>query len=322
LEIHWFQYIKLIVINVYKAWIVMDLRQIRYFVKTAEEGNVTRAAQELGITQPALSRQLRVLEESLGVPLFEKAGRGIDLTPEGRDLLPELRDLLARAAALRARAKAIAGEERVHLSLIAPVQSIEAFLAEALGRFARAFPRAEIDVIEAPADRVQALLEQDAGQIAVAAQPIGPQLPSRVLARGTVHVAMPLDHRFAGRGRIEVSDLDGEPVLAMRHGTLSRGLFESASRLAHMTPRVRHESFSPHALAAMVRAGMGLAIMPMTARPETPGLAFAKLHSGGRPLSADVAVIWNPNLYLTPAVETLFDMVAEEMHAAPFLEPV
>ncbi len=300
----------------------MDLRQLRYVVKTAEEGNVTRAAERLNITQPALSRQLRALEANLGVTLFEKAGRGIALTDAGRELLPQFRDLLARAALLQDNAASAGGRDSFRLDLIAPVQSIEAFLANALGRFGKAFPEASLSIIEAPDEDVQKLLERNVGHIAVAAQPIGPQLSHRVLAHGTLHVAMPRGHALADVVRLDVADLEGHPLLAMHRGTLSRHLLESASQLVHVSPHIRHETASPHALAAMARAGLGVAVMPITARTAKTGLVFRPLFAGGRPLTADIAVLWSPTFTIASPVEALFDMIADEMRDAPFLQPI
>src|SRR5207249_801912 len=75
----------------------MELRQLRYFVAVAEEANITRAAQKMFLTQPALSRQIKTLEEEIGQCLFERQAHSIRLTPVGEALLREARDLLQRA---------------------------------------------------------------------------------------------------------------------------------------------------------------------------------------------------------------------------------
>src|SRR2546422_11132339 len=87
----------------------MELRHLRYFVPVADAGNVSRAAVQLNIPQPALSRQLRDLEGELGLPLFDRVGRRLHLTAEGENLLERTREILRSADALRQRASALAG---------------------------------------------------------------------------------------------------------------------------------------------------------------------------------------------------------------------
>lgn len=301
---------------------MIDLRQINYFLEIAAEGNMTRAAERLRITQPALSRQISALETRLGVALFDRIGRGIHLTAQARELLPDLRDLVARAEAVAERAVALSGRERVRLALIAPPQSIEVFLADALAAFLKRYPDADIKIIEAAAQDNQELLERGEGQMAIAARPIGPQFQAHDLARGYIHVAVPENHRLAGRKRITVDQLDGEAVVVMRRGTLARDMFDSACRLTHTLPNIAHEAGSPHALAALAAAGIGIAVMPFAARVDRPGLSLSRLYAGEQPLAADLAAVWAPNLYITPAIEALIEEVQRSMHAAPFLEPL
>ncbi len=301
---------------------MIEIRQIRYFLEVAAEGNITNAARRLRITQPALSRQVAAMEDRLGIRLLERVGRGIRLTTAAHALLPELRDILHRADGLSEHAAAFAGRERVRLALIAPPQSIEVFLADALGRFLKRYPDADIRIIEAAAQQNQELLERDEGQMAIAARPIGGQFNGRGLARGFIHVAVPKGHRLASKRRIGVADLDGEPVLVMRRGTLVRDMFESACRLAHTLPSIVHEAGSPHALAALCAIGIGIAVLPFTARINQKGLVVSRLYAADQPLSADLAVVWTPTLFISPAIDTFIGDLQHSMHAAPFLEPL
>ena len=87
----------------------MELRHLRYFVAVAEQGSVSKAARHVHVSQPALSRQIRDLEADLGVPLFDRVARRVELTAEGEDLLRHGRDVLAQAESVRERARALRG---------------------------------------------------------------------------------------------------------------------------------------------------------------------------------------------------------------------
>src|ERR1700745_1716546 len=106
----------------------MELRHLRYFAAVADAGNVSRAARQLHVTQPALSRQLQDLERDLACRLFDRIGRRIVLTRDGDEILERARRLLADADALRERAQALAGGEAGVLRVGATAQFIDAGL--------------------------------------------------------------------------------------------------------------------------------------------------------------------------------------------------
>jgi LysR family nitrogen assimilation transcriptional regulator len=126
----------------------VELRHLRYFVAVAEAGSVSLAARRLNGTQPALSRQIRDLEQELGVRLFDRIGRKIVLMVDGDELLGHARRLLADTEAFRERAQALGGGESGVLRIGGTPQFIEAALPEVLARYRRARPVVEVRVIE------------------------------------------------------------------------------------------------------------------------------------------------------------------------------
>ena len=126
----------------------MDLRALRSFVVVADYAGFSRAAEHLGISQPALSRQISALESELDVRLFDRIGRQTVLTPAGQDLLGRGRSLLRDAELIRSRAKEIADGSCGMLRLGATPQSIESFVAQLLARYRVLVPNVEISILE------------------------------------------------------------------------------------------------------------------------------------------------------------------------------
>src|SRR5215467_14358588 len=122
----------------------MNLRALRMFVATADSGSLGRACVQLNVSQPAASRQIHTLETELGVPLFHRAGRQLQLTSAGHDLLRRSRRLLADADLLTEEARGLKGT----LKISATPQMMTALLTSFLPRHQRRHPGLEIQLIE------------------------------------------------------------------------------------------------------------------------------------------------------------------------------
>src|SRR4051794_18550679 len=131
---------------------VPDLRQLRYFVTVAEEKHFGRAAARLSMTQPPLSQAIRALEETLGVELFARTKRSVELTRVGADLLPEVQRLLAGAEGLRPLAQSLARGEAGVLSLAFVSTADYGLLPRLLREFGARYPRVRLELTEATSD--------------------------------------------------------------------------------------------------------------------------------------------------------------------------
>ncbi len=191
----------------------VHLRELRYFVAVADELNVTRAAERLFVSQPALSKQLRVLERQLGFRLFDRVPSGVVLTRQGAALLPAARDLLERwgAGVERARAAAPAG------MLVIGMQTAvgRGLQQEALRRFRTAMPGWEVSLRLVGWDDPRGGLADGSSDVAFIWLPVPAGLRTYVLAREERGVAMPADHRLAGLAEIPFAELRDEPFIAL-----------------------------------------------------------------------------------------------------------
>jgi DNA-binding transcriptional LysR family regulator len=287
----------------------MELRHLRYFVTVAEELNVSRASARLRISQPAVSRQLRDLEEELEVKLFDRQKSGLKLTVAGENFLAHARDLLRRSnsaaqamAAFRKPAKAT-----LRVGYIAPV--LASLLTPALRDFGNKSPEVEVVLREmAPGEQVKALRD---GRIDLAlpgnpCAELGKEFEIVVLRRIPFQAVLPDNHLLAQRKRVGLAELKEETFIGFDEEYFPgrNDLICRACQQAGFTPRMRDRVESLTALLAKVAAGNGVTLTPrevgqlphpgavlVPLKPPVPSVESAALFRRGEPESPLVALM-------------------------------
>lgn len=243
----------------------MELRHLRYFVAVAEEENVSRAALRLHVSQPALSRQIRDLEDELGFPLLERSAKSVRLTEAGRTFLNESRAVLQRAdeAVKAARATALGGE--LHIGY-APSLTAQ-LLPPTLRAFQAEHPGVRVALHDLSSGEMLAQLRDGRLQLAFTV-PAAPAAMRGVkfeeLARVRIRLAVSPVHPFAKRRSVALEDLAKEPLIAYSRGEYPE-YHEYLARLfgvAKLRPRIVEEHDGVNSLIAAVEAGSGVALAP------------------------------------------------------------
>jgi LysR family transcriptional regulator, cyn operon transcriptional activator len=288
--------------------LIVDLRHLRYFVAVADAGGFSKAAARLRMSQPALWRQVRQLEQDLDVRLFDRIGRRVRVTGQGEDLLAQGRDLLARAESLGERARASGAGHTGVLRLGATPQTLES-LASFLARWSRSSPGVSLQLIEDGGTQLEDRLE--AGELHLALTRAGdPRFRGRLLFPNRLLAVIPTRHRLARRRTVEVTELVGEALLLPRQGFTSREWFDAACRAVHAHPRGLLESGAPNSLVALAREGLGIAVVPSTVRvPRVRVRPVPILHAGAS-LGRWVAANWDPRRFLAPYAERFVESLA------------
>lgn len=245
----------------------MELRHLRYFVAVADEQNVTRASAKLHVSQPAVSRQIRDLEEELGVPLLERSARAVKLTDAGRRFLEEARAVLKRAdeavAAVRASADGEHGE--LHVGY-APSLTVE-ILPRALRRMQAEHPQVRVLLHDLSSVEMLAGVRDGSLHVALSVKPARSALGGlrfEELARYPMCVAIAPTHPLASGKTLSIARVAGEPLVGYTRGefpeyaTRMEELFAKAG--AKPKPAEEHDSVT--SLMAAVEAGRGVAIVP------------------------------------------------------------
>jgi DNA-binding transcriptional LysR family regulator len=243
----------------------MDLRQLRYFVATAEELHFGRAAERVHIAQPALSIQIKALEDTLGVRLLARTNRVVTLTEAGRLFLKEARRTLEQAehAATVARRAGRGEMGRIEIGYDA-IGAYSGVLSTTIRHYRGQAPDVELGLHEThPEVQITNVLE---GRIHVGfvTRPnlILPEgLEAVRLAEWPLRVALPADHRLAGRSRVVREALVDEPFVGFtRAAGENYGSF--VQQVVGFTPRMAYEADSGFALISLVGAGLGVAVVP------------------------------------------------------------
>jgi LysR family transcriptional regulator, nitrogen assimilation regulatory protein len=292
----------------------MDLRRLRTFVAVAELGTVSKAAVRLRIGQPALSRQIGDLQQELGLRLFDRVGRGLALTAEGKQLLGDCRRVMTDLDAVREHAEVLRRGDRGVLKIAAPPHTIESVLARFLPQYAERFPNVNVELIEALGAEQTAMLERGEIHVGIRLEQGGPRFESRVLPPAEALAACATSLELGNAGSIDIGRLASYPLLLLDSGYSIRRLFDAACRLADVEPNVLLESRAPHTLLALAEVGQGVAIIPSLQRTDRYTLRIVRVTHSRKPIRERVAIQWDRRRRLPSYAVAFCETLAEYMH--------
>jgi len=291
----------------------MDLRQLRYLVALAEEGNFTRAAASVHVAQPALSQQIRRLEEELGLALVERTTRRVTLTEAGGLLVVRARRILAELEAASSELEAVRGMYTGHVTLGAMHTMGPVDLSLAVAVFAERHPNVLFTVREQSSEEIAEMLrvdELDLAFLSVTERVESHGLGLHRLVLEELVAVLPPGHRLARRRQLRIADLADEPFVSFRAGARLRELLMSAGREAAFEPRVTLESNESQRIRRLVSRGLGVAILPRS-DAEGPGAEVAVVTLTEPRLERDITLAWREGRRHAPAAAEFLDLARE-----------
>ena len=271
----------------------MDIEQLQQFLKVAELGNFTRAAEVLSISQPALSRSIARLEEELGQPLFERQSRKVVLTEAGHLLQSRAHRIVSLVEVTKAEICDDGESGRVRLGAIPTIAPF--FLPEMLSPFAEAFPKAHLTVQEDTTDNLLRRCQQGEIDVAILALPItAKHLEIEPLFEEELLLVLPTEHPLCEKKQIKLADVEPYPFV----------LLDEAHCLSdNIVTFCRHRSFNPISVERtsqlatvqeLVSMNHGVSMIPAMAKKlDTSQRRVYRSLTGTKP-TRKLAMIWNP----------------------------
>jgi LysR family transcriptional regulator, transcription activator of glutamate synthase operon len=291
----------------------MDLRQLRYLVALAEEGSFTRAAESVHIAQPAVSQQIRRLEEELGIVLVERTTRRVTLTDAGELLVVRARRILGELEAAESELQALSGMYTGHVTIGAMHTMGPVDLSLALALFSERHPNVLFTVREQSSEEMAEMLrvdELDLAFLSVTERIESHGLGLHQLVSEELVVLLPRSHRLGNRKQVVMSELADEPFISFRAGARLRELLFAAGREAHFEPRVRLESNESQRVRRLVSRGLGVAILPRS-DAEGPGADVAVATLTQPALRRDITLAWREGRRHAPAAAEFLQLARE-----------
>lgn len=283
----------------------MDTLHLHYFRTVAKCQHMTKAAEELHIAQPALSKTIARLEEELGIPLFDRQGRNIRLNTFGKAFLLKVETALNALEDGRKEIEALSGlhSGSVHLA----VTSVE-LLSKPLIDFLSQYPETDFRLTQTSINEMEDLLQN--GDVDICLTALTTQIAgvcSSPVFEEEVYLAVPPNHRYSDRQSISLAEAAAEPFIGYNEGQFYQPLNDMFFEEARIHPKYICRVNEPSAIASLVRAGIGVALVGECGRSSDSPLTLLKINDHNT--KRIYRMIWLESRYLSAAAREFTEFV-------------
>jgi DNA-binding transcriptional LysR family regulator len=294
----------------------ISLRQLRSFVAVAKLRSFTHAAATLHVSQPTLTVQIKRLEETLRLRLFDRNPRSVELTRLGRELLPAFERTLRDLDAVMIDTQQIASERRGVVRIAALPSFATGALPDAIKQFREKHPGVSFVLKDAIASRVLGLVRSEEVDLGFTGGDISfREIESIFTARDEMVVVYPDGHPVGGARRITPQVLAGFPLILMEPGTSVRAVTDAAFNKAGLMPMPASEATYMMTAIGMVRAGLGITILPASAREIAAEPTLQSRRIGDQSFSRPVALIKKADRTLPPLSRSFAAFLSKQRKA-------
>jgi len=289
----------------------VNFQHLRYFLTITRRGGFTQAARELNVTQPTVSSGISELERNLGVKLFNRDSRHVDLTPQGRTLMSyalQVEDLLEEAG------------QRLSEDLLpdgfrfgAIDAAVIYLLPEILRSYLDSYPELDLSIQVEPSRYLVEDLLTNRSEFALISLPLdNPKIQTVSLCSDDMPLVVGAGHRLAGRSTISPAEAAGETLILFHPDSVSRHIVDERFAEAGVAPRIVMEMRSPEAMRKLVEAGVGASFLPrMTVMDALEAGSLCALQVEGMSFEREIGLAWRRGRYFGPTISHLIELILD-----------
>lgn len=287
-----------------------DLGDLRAFIAVAELASFRAAAEAIHLSQPALSRRIDKLEGALGVRLFDRDTRNVELTAVGRDFARKARSLLDELEEMLLGVRDVAANRWGQVTLACIPSTAHYFLPSVLGQYHRRFPRIRVRVIDEGANEVLSAVAHGEAELGLDITGSDePTLEFEPLLTEAFVAACPRDHPLARRNTVTWAELGRYDFMTVDKASGNRLVMDLALASKRDRPQACFETRHVSTLVAFVEAGLGVAAVPALSMPRKGHAALVSVRIVEPEVTRTVGLIKRRGRSLSPAAEHLYDLL-------------
>ncbi|MDR6880019.1 LysR family transcriptional regulator [Bacillus sp. 3255] len=290
----------------------MELRQLEYFMAVCEELHFTKAAERIGISQPNLSLSIKALEEEIGMPLFDRIGKRIELTDAGAVLKKHAKMMLQNLSNARQEMDDLYHQKGGSLSIGALPSELDYRLTPMFIRFFQRYPNIRLKIVSEV--NVTGLVLNTDTDIGIAVKPLhDPRLVIRPLSREEYGIAVSKNHELAQADSVALADLQSLPIILYPKGLWGRDFLENWCRQYGIQLNVVVETSSNPSIFHFVKANIGVGIVANSLLESIDSLDLRFLPIRDYPPVREMSIVYRSDKYLNHAARAFIHFAEEHL---------
>ncbi|MED4729218.1 LysR family transcriptional regulator [Aneurinibacillus migulanus] len=289
----------------------MDIRQLEFFAEVARHKSFTRAAEQLLVAQPAISKSIKKLEEEVGLILFNRSERKVSLTAEGEALLKHAESILDQLAHAKAEMEELSGLKKGEVRIGLPSMVGSYYFPGLIIDFKKKYPDLQITVYEQGTVKIrQMLIDGEIDMGVVLEEDVEDGVEVLPFLKEEMVVCVPDSHPFAGRSAVSYEELTQESLVLFKEGYFQREITARASRMSGLPLNVTFETNQISLIKSLVAKQLGVTLFLRMVIVDDTHLVPVSLDP---PVYLKLGVAWNKNAYLSKANQAFLSFMMDRM---------